>query len=511
LPNPTDAAHNDWGSFNNGLADFELYSAAYDSTNNVVFASAQDNGSIGQSAPGGAAWNELFTGDGWVSQVDAAAPGGEVYRYVRDNNSSVKIQRLRFDAGNHAVNSDSVPITNVTIDSSGVATVTSNNHGLQSGDRVYVFGPLGVTALASPGNAFAVIGGGASDNLGQLSPQLQSLAFAGSTLVVGGLTGVYSMTGPGTWALFGTGLPNALVTSLSYDAKTGMLTAATFGRGAWTLSTPTAGGSLVYDASSKTLTGTGTNFQYSQATSADATGLHTTFTFILDGQTKTLTDAQVTSVVITGTGTGSVASLNTSDTYRGTDGQTHETQEEVILGGRAAQLYRVNAAGNGTLFLTLSGFAKEYATMGRADNGLVTGTTGPQNTLVSAGGYAYMTSGNDFYDISGAKYVYGVAVNSYDVAYHYDGSGPSALVISGIAYSFMLGTDHGQSFFNEAVGFQTNYGIAQHAGQDTAIFYDSPLNDVFVGNTNTSYMYADNADGSYAEFDYTQGFALVYA
>jgi hypothetical protein len=111
----------------------------------------------------------------------------------------------------------------------------------------------------------------------------------------------------------------------------------------------------------------------------------------------------------------------------------------------------------------------------------------------------------------GAGYVYGYAAGSIDYAYHYDGSRPSALVVSGTAYSFMTGTDKGQSFFNEAVGFQTNYGIAQHPGQDTAIFYDSPRDDVFAEYTDHSFMYSTNTDGSYAEFDYAQGFAMDYA
>jgi len=97
------------------------------------------------------------------------------------------------------------------------------------------------------------------------------------------------------------------------------------------------------------------------------------------------------------------------------------------------------------------------------------------------------------------------------VAYQYDGTGPSALVMSGIAYSFMLGTDHGQAFFNEAVRFTTTYGIAQHSGQDTAIFYDSALSDVFVGHTTNSVLYADNANGAHVEYDYAEGFALVEA
>ena len=141
----------------------------------------------------------------------------------------------------------------------------------------------------------------------------------------------------------------------------------------------------------------------------------------------------------------------------------------------------------------------------------VYGTAGVANTFVSAGSYAYMNSGNAFYYISGAKYVYGYAANNTDVAYHYDGSGASALVMSGVQYSFMEGTDHGASFFNEAVGFKTTYGIAQHAGQDTAIFYDSPMDDVFAGYTDYSYLYADSADGSLAYFDKATGFAQVYA
>jgi hypothetical protein len=272
-----------------------------------------------------------------------------------------------------------------------------------------------------------------------------------------------------------------------------------------------------YDPSSKVLTITGgaapNTFSLMQSTTQDAAGvLHTTFTFNLNGSSVSYTDAQLSRVVVSAPGSGNTATLTTSDRYVGNDNQVHETVEEVILGGGAGQLYRVDASGNGSLFLTLSGFTKEYAIMGHADSGLIVGTSGVQNFFVSAGSYAYMTSGAGFYDISGANNVYGFANNSSDVAYHYDGSGASALVMSGIAYSFMLGTDHGQNFFNEAVGFTSSYGIAQHAGQDTAYFYDSPGNDVFVGNTVTSHMYIGNPDGkTYAEFDYTQGFALVFA
>ena len=172
---------------------------------------------------------------------------------------------------------------------------------------------------------------------------------------------------------------------------------------------------------------------------------------------------------------------------------------------------RYDAGNQAYSFMLFSGFATESALLSHVDTGLMYDAAG-QNTFVTAGSYCYMDGPGYFHYISGAKYVYGFAANSYDVAYHYDGSGASALVVSGTAYSFMLGTDHGTSFFNEAVGFTTNYGIATHAGQDSAYFYDSAGNDVFVGNTMTSYLYIGNPDGkTYAEFDYAQGFALVEA
>ena len=37
------------------------------------------------------------------------------------------------------------------------------------------------------------------------------------------------------------------------------------------------------------------------------------------------------------------------------------------------------------------------------------------------------------------------------------------------------------------------------------------MNDNFVGNLGVSYMYADNPNGTLAEFDAAEGFATVYA
>ena len=95
------------------------------------------------------------------------------------------------------------------------------------------------------------------------------------------------------------------------------------------------------------------------------------------------------------------------------------------------------------------------------------------------------------------------------MAYHYDGSGPSFYVVSGVAYSYMIGTDNGQVFQNYAIGFVFNEGIARHPTQDTATFFDSPGNDQFTGYTYYSSM--TSANGTFAENDIAVYFAQVYA
>jgi hypothetical protein len=264
-------------------------------------------------------------------------------------------------------------------------------------------------------------------------------------------------------------------------------------------------GGVTYNMATQTLTIAAISFGYSQATTEDAAGLHTTFTFTVNGTPLSLPDTAITHLVVTGPGNAS-ASLVTNDTYAGTDAKTRETAEQVIFGAGAGQLYR-----GGVLFAQLAGFSTIAAAMGPADYGTILGTSGVQNTFVSSGSYAYMDSGTAIYSISGAQYVYGRAANAFDTAYHYDGSGASFVQFSGTAYSFMLGTDRGKSFFNEAVNFQANYAIARHAGQDSASFYDSPLNDVLVANTTTTYLYSLDASGNALEYDAAQGFSLVYA
>jgi hypothetical protein len=125
-----------------------------------------------------------------------------------------------------------------------------------------------------------VTDGGALASLAEITGNLASLASkleavvafnpvpGVTTLAVGGLgagtgtglTGVFRAVGPidggaTVWAPLGSGLPNADVHDLVYDAGTGVLVAGTFGRGAWALSnfiapTPTTVG--VYDPATAT-------------------------------------------------------------------------------------------------------------------------------------------------------------------------------------------------------------------------------------------------------------------
>jgi hypothetical protein len=122
-----------------------------------------------------------------------------------------------------------------------------------------------------------------------------------------------------------------------------------------------------------------------------------------------------------------------------------------------------------------------------------------------------MESATTFHFTNGAGYVYGYAAGPSDIAYHYDGSGPSVYVVSGISYSMMLGTDSGRNFFNEAVGFRFNEGLALHGFQDTAYFYDSAYSDYLLTGGYATFMSATNPDGSLAEYDGAQGFGTVYA
>lgn len=92
-------------------------------------------------------------------------------------------------------------------------------------------------------------GGDWTDITGNLA-DLGALAFttlvfvpgtAGNAIVLGTQTGVYFATSANyqSWSELGTGLPNAIVFDLVYDAADNVLAAGTLGRGAWTLGNAT--------------------------------------------------------------------------------------------------------------------------------------------------------------------------------------------------------------------------------------------------------------------------------
>ena len=267
---------------------------------------------------------------------------------------------------------------------------------------------------------------------------------------------------------------------------------------------------FAYDVITKVLTLTGTKFRFAQLTTADAAGLHTLYSFTLDGATQTYEDSELSKVVVNGNSAAAQAILVTSDTYIGTDGKTHETVEAIQ--SRPGGGFVGNSTGPD--FLTLNSFPTTYAYVGRADSAQLTGTLGNtiKNTFVTAGSYAYevQAGSNEFHLISGATAVYGYAVNPTDQAWHYDAAGSlDSFVASGNAYSYMSGSvASGNTFFNEAIGFQVTYGISTH-GHAIAYLIDSPGNDTFVGNTTVSYL--SGSDSAGAVFNVAEGFALVYA
>ena len=256
-----------------------------------------------------------------------------------------------------------------------------------------------------------------------------------------------------------------------------------------------------------------TTFAYSQHI-----GIGMNFTLTLNGVSQTYNSSAVSSITVSAPGTGNVAVLATNDIYQGVvrlpyqpNPGTFETSEIVSLGQGGGHIYKYDANGSTYVFLRMTGFATAYASLGVADQGQLLASYGVQNTFVSAGSYSYLSSPGSFYHISGSPYVYAYAAGPSDVAYHYDGSAASTFVVSGTAYSYVFGTDNGLAFCNMAVGFRFNEAIAQHPGQDSAFFYDSPANDVFVGGAGLSYMYSTDAGGNLTEYDSAMGFAQVYA
>ena len=284
-----------------------------------------------------------------------------------------------------------------------------------------------------------------------------------------------------------------------------------------------------FDLNGTVLTVNGTtgddHFQFAQVTTTDNNIFFTTnYTFTLNGQSQTYTNNRrsefgpvyaVTQVIVNGNGGNDTGVLITNDTHVDVNGFTRETSEQAFLGrgfitqsGGGYSLY-LDDPGVAGPFLSFKDFQNTYAYMGRADSGELRGDGSVANILVTAGSYCYLTGGGDFHLISGAPSVIGLRTGANDQAWNYDVAGSlDAFVASGNAFSYMSGTDaNGNSFFNEAVGYNVSYGIATH-GNAIAYLIDSPGNDVFVGCATYSYLSGNDELGGV--FNVAEGFGTVY-
>ncbi|HYR29674.1 MAG TPA: proprotein convertase P-domain-containing protein, partial [Thermoanaerobaculia bacterium] len=112
--------------------------------------------------------------------------------------------------------------------------------------KAYVVNDSGqVYSTANSGGTWTNITG----NLGSGTDDLRTITFipgSPSVIAVGGLNGVFRMAtnNVGVWNQFGTGMTNAIVYDLEYDALDDVLVASTLGRGAWKLGTVASSGSL---------------------------------------------------------------------------------------------------------------------------------------------------------------------------------------------------------------------------------------------------------------------------
>jgi hypothetical protein len=281
------------------------------------------------------------------------------------------------------------------------------------------------------------------------------------------------------------------------------------------------------------------NFDYSQSTTANGSATSSVYTFTLASSASTISqtfpDVALTTapssgatVTVKGQGAAGTAILILNDTYVDGNDLTQDTPERVSLGSRAdagvgaVAKFVGNSSSNASYsFMALSNFPISYAYVGRNDGTVsLYGTAGAAyNGFVSAGNYSYIGGPGLFHLAQGATSVYGYSAGQpTDFAYQYSANPGSAFVVSGVAFSYMSCTDQNpssnnatQPYFNVGVGFLVNTGVSENPGLDIAYVIDSPGNDTFIGGSAFSYMYIQNADGSFAELDTAYSFALVDA
>jgi len=156
LPNPTDAANNEWLSYNGegtagtGLGVTEMYNVAWDSISNIIIGSAQDNGTVHQQTVGGKVWTQIYGADGGDVAVDdfTLAGSNQSIRYFSAQNLG-SFRRQVFDNNNAPV---------------GAFVEILPGGGLANFNALFPYSPIELNAIAPPGGQSTrlVVGGSGS-------------------------------------------------------------------------------------------------------------------------------------------------------------------------------------------------------------------------------------------------------------------------------------------------------------------------------------------------------------
>jgi ELWxxDGT repeat protein/autotransporter-associated beta strand protein len=189
-----------------------------------------------------------------------------------------------------------------------------------------------------------ISGASAWQNLTGNLPDLPTytLAFNGSTMYVGNDNGVYVSTDDGTtWNRMATGMPNVQVRDLEFDPVRQVLTAATFGRGVWQISTATPTPLTVTTTADVVDPNDGVLSLREAIATSNSTGQSIGFDPSLSGGTITLNPANGPLVI-----SKSVSLLGPGAASLSINGSTGALVE--VSGGVNAQFFGLTLSGSGT-------------------------------------------------------------------------------------------------------------------------------------------------------------------
>jgi hypothetical protein len=196
-------------------------------------------------------------------------------------------------------------------------------------------------------------------------------------------------------------------------------------------------------------------------------------------------------------------------------GATAKTRPETAFLGPGGGVVRQTDRLTGTTsdFTTIQGVEINYFYGTSADSALLSDSVGSDGfvSYVENGiPQAYISGPGHFVYASGVTSIGGYSVNGgNDWAVHYDSPFNDVFVASGNAYSYMSGLLPSEDlsapdrFFHAAVGFPTSYAYSR-SGTDVAYFLDSVGNDAFYSSLPYAYMSGNGY------FNIGVGFSLVF-